>query len=380
MHKILHKKIKSDVEQVKDFVDSPSKNDIEFVTRKINVDSVVSTGSTLLDLAISGKRKRGGGIPGGVLMEIFGRSQSGKTAVMAEIMASAQSLGGSTFLEDPEGRLDEEYTRIYGLTIDKKNYTRPDTVEEIMEAVQTWNPLTPKAINVRGTDSLAALSTELEMSPKGDKMGQKRAKEFSAGFRKSARIIANNNWLWVCTNQVRQGDYGDVVPGGMATAFYASIRMKLNQVDEITRTIKLGSKEDASDSSTSKKDKKNKEDKKKDEFTKIIGIKSEAFVIKTVDDPYRKVPIYIIFGYGIDDIRGNLQYIKDMTNATVYDCTDGKTYQSLEKAISYFYTVDEETNEPIEKEDLVNQLRENTIDLWEEIEAKFNSNRSPKRR
>ena len=31
-----------------------------------NTETLVSTGSTLLDLAISGGRKRGGGIPGGV--------------------------------------------------------------------------------------------------------------------------------------------------------------------------------------------------------------------------------------------------------------------------------------------------------------------------
>lgn len=362
--------IKKKSKEVRDSIESPVDNDLTFVTRKIDLDKVVSTGSTLLDLAISGKRRRGGGIPGGILMEIFGRSQSGKTAVMAEIMASAQSHEGSTFLEDPEGRLDQEYSRIYGLSIDKKNYSRPDTVEEIMEAVQNWKPDNPKTINVRGTDSLAALSTELEMSPKGDKMGQKRAKEFSAGFRKSARIIANNKWLWVCTNQVRQGDYGDVVPGGMATAFYASIRIKLKQIDEITKTIKLGnSSEEDSPDSTSKKDKKNKDKKNKDEFKKIIGIESEAFVLKSIDDPYRKASIYIIFGYGIDDIRGNLQYIKDMTNSAVYTCSNGKTYQAITAAIGY-----------TEKNGLIDQLKEQTIDLWEEIEAKFNSNRPIKRR
>ena len=361
----MHKIIKKKSDEVKEQVETPINDDLAFVTRKISVEKVLSTGSTLLDLAISGKRIRGGGVPGGLLMEVFGRSQSGKTAIMAEILASAQSRGGDTSIEDPEARLDAEYSRIYGVTIDKKSYSRPDTVEEIFEGVQDWKPKSSNEINVRGTDSLAALSTELEMSPKGDKMGQKRAKEVSAGFRKSARIITNNNWLWVCTNQVRQGDYGDTVPGGMATAFYASIRVKLKQVDEITKTIKLGSTEEVTEPT-------NKKDKKKDnkgEFKKVIGIESEAFVVKSIDDPYRKAMIFILFGYGIDDIRGNLQYIKDMTNNTVYTCPDGKTYQQLNAAIGH-----------VEKNDLVDQLRENTIDLWEAIEAKFNLNRPIKRR
>jgi uncharacterized metal-binding protein YceD (DUF177 family) len=34
----------------------------------------------------------------------------------------------------------------------------------------------------------------------------------------------------------------------------------------------------------------------------------------------------------------------------------------------------------VEKSDLVDQLKEQTIDLWESIEAKFNLNRPMKRR
>jgi len=41
----------------------------------------ISTGSTLLDLAISGGRIRGGGLPGGILVEVFGPSGVGKTVL-----------------------------------------------------------------------------------------------------------------------------------------------------------------------------------------------------------------------------------------------------------------------------------------------------------
>ncbi len=37
---------------------------------------------------------KGGGVPGGILMEIYGRSGSGKTSVLSEICASAQAQGG----------------------------------------------------------------------------------------------------------------------------------------------------------------------------------------------------------------------------------------------------------------------------------------------
>lgn len=353
------------VQEVKEAVEAPIDNDLSFITRKINVDSVVSTGSTLLDLAISGKRRRGGGVPGGLLMEVYGKSQSGKTAVMAEILASVQSNGGEANVEDPEARLDEEYTRIYGLSISKFAYSRPDTVEKIIDNALKWKPKNPSAINARGTDSLAALSTELEMGPKGDKMGMKRAKEFSAGFRKTCRLITNNNWLWVCTNQVRQGDYGEVTPGGNAVAFYASIRIRLRQQDEIKKTIVLTSSgEESEEEETTDKEKKSGT-----KVTKIIGIESEAYVVKSIDDPYRTAPLYILFGYGIDDIRGNLQYLKEMNNATVYSCPDGKTYQAINAAILH-----------VEKEQLEKVLKEQTIDMWETIEKRFNLNRTPKQR
>jgi RecA/RadA recombinase len=364
---IIKKKVSDAVAEIKDAIASPLDSDLAFVTRKVSVDSVVSTGSTLLDLAISGKRRRGGGIPGGILMELFGRSQSGKTAVMAEILASVQSRGGETEIEDPEGRLDEEYNRVYGVTMGTNySYSRPDTVEQIMENALSWKPKNPNVINARGTDSLAALTTELEMGPKGDKMGMRRAKEFSAGFRKTARKIANNNWLWVCTNQVRQGDYGETTPGGNAVAFYASIRVRLQQIKKIDKTIKFksGGEVEEVDEPSEKKDKKGGV-----EVSKVIGIETEATVIKSIDDPFRTAPLYIIFGYGIDDVRGNLQYNKDMTNSTTYKCPDGKTYSVLNIAIQY-----------IEKNNLQDGLKEQTIDLWEEIESKFNQNRQTKKR
>lgn len=338
--------IKKRVAEIKKAIDSPTTSDLSFVTRKISVDSVLSTGSTLLDLAISGKRRRGGGMPGGIIVEMFGPAGSGKTALLAETCAHAQLIGGEVKLLDPEARLDKEYARIYQMDVTKENYSRPDTVEDVFKELLQWKPSEDDKINVIGTDSLAALSTELEMD-KGDKMGMKRAKEFSTGFRKAARIISNNNWLMLCTNQIRQGDYGETTPGGLALAFYCSLRIRIKQVGSITKeeTIKSGVK-----------------------VKKIIGIESICSIRKsTVDDPYREAPIYILFGYGIDDIRANLQYVKDMKSMTVYECPDGKTYKSLNMAIRY-----------VEDNKLVRKLKEQVIDLWEEIESKFTLDRPKK--
>ena len=97
----------------------------------IDWKQTLSTGSTLLDLAISSGRKYGGGVPGGILIEIYGRSSSGKTSVLSELCGSAQADGGDIMFLDPEARLDEEYARTYGVNLPKNAYHQPDTVVEI---------------------------------------------------------------------------------------------------------------------------------------------------------------------------------------------------------------------------------------------------------
>ena len=65
-------------------------------------DITVSTGSTLLDLAISGGRFREGGIPLGILVEIFGPSGAGKTVLLSQLAANVQRMGGKVMFHDPK--------------------------------------------------------------------------------------------------------------------------------------------------------------------------------------------------------------------------------------------------------------------------------------
>lgn len=331
-----------DLEDIADEITKESKKPIQ-EKKDYDYTKLVSTGSTLLDLAISGNK--GGGIPGGVIVEIFGAAGSGKTAILSEIGANAQAKGGQVMFLDPEARLDQEYARIYGIKLHQDDYHRPDTVVEMFDYIYNWKPKNPDKINVIATDSLAALSTELEMDSQ-DKMGMKRAKSFSEGLRKTARIIANNGWIIACSNQVRDSQFGETTPGGHAIPFYSSLRIRVNQVSKIEREIDINDKK----------------------IKKTLGIESACYIRKsTIDDPYRECKIYIRFGYGIDDVMGNLQYLKDMTKDTTYDCLDGKKYQSLEKAILY-----------VEENDLQATLKNKVLEMWRLVEDKFKSNRQPK--
>jgi recombination protein RecA len=321
-------------------------------TKQIRVNRTLSTGSTLLDLAISGMRKRGGGIPTGTVIEIFGPSSSGKTGILAELAASAQALGGEILFQDPEGRLDKEYCEIYGVYITPEIHLMPDTVTEMIERIWTWEPTKKdNIINIQCIDSLAALSTKLEMEDE-DKMGMRRAKEFSQGLRKVTRKIRKENWIIACSNQERESDKGVTTPGGRAVPYYSDIRIRVyprfTGGKYIKKKVKL----------TSGK-----------EVEKTIGIISECHIVKSsVDDPFRSAEIYILFGYGIDDIRANLQYIKDINKDTTYIVNE-KSFVSMDKAIDY-----------VEKNNLELEVKEKVIDLWEEVEKSFKFERKKKER
>jgi len=320
---------------------------------KGNFDTVISSGSTLLDLAISGKRVRGGGFPGGVLVEGFGPSQSGKTALLSEIAGNIERQKGENQFHDPEARLDEEFARIFGMHIPKKNYFRPDTVTELFKQARAWEPENDSKFSIINgifADSLAALSTEMEMGNEdGDKMGMRRAKEFSEELRKFCRIIKQKNYLMICSNQIRINTDANkyspkyTTPGGEAVKFYASIRLKFNNPKKITEELTFKGKK----------------------IEKVIGIETEIEVVKSVDEPYRTAPLIIIYGYGIDDIRANLQYIKKYTGSSIYTLNGENLNVSMEKSIQM-----------IEKDPkLITELKNEVIDLWELIDSKFDSNR-----
>ena len=310
---------------------------------------MLSTGSTLVDLAISGKRKKFGGIPTGILVEISGRSGSGKTALLTEICASAQRKKGQAYFNDPEARLDKEYAAITGYSLtDEKLYDRPDTVTALFKNFKDWE-VDPEFPNVFAGDSLAALSTDMEMEDE-DKMGMRRAKELSEGLRKHARMFAKKNILMVCSNQLRESPTGRTTPGGNAVPFYSSVRM---EVMPHFPTAKV------------KREKTIRGVKQ----TKIIGVQSDVTIIKnSLDDPFRKVPVYIIFGYGVDDVRGNLMWLKENRGEKKF-LVDSKEFAGIDPAIAY-----------VEENGLEKKIKKEVVDLWNELEEAFNTKRKPKQR
>jgi len=313
---------------------------------------IVSTGSTLLDLAISGGRVRGGGVPGGILVEIFGPAGCGKTVMLCELAGAVQRQGGQVMFKDPEARLNKQFAQLFDMDVNEIDYSMPSTVPEVFAPIRKWQPEGEGVVHGIFADSLAALSTEWEMNDK-DQYGMRRAKEFSEELRKTCRIITEKGFLLACSNQVRQnldaGPYGQKFksPGGEAIGFYASLRLRCGNPRKLKKTRKIAGKD----------------------VDRIYGVETEVEVYKSsVWEPYRTAPVYIIFDYGIDDIRANLQFVKTSKDEKVYVLGEEKLDKSIDKAIAI-----------IEQDDRVDELREEVIELWQEIEEKFKTERRGKR-
>jgi len=344
---------KSLASKVENYLNGPSNQQ----SKEFDGDTklMVSTGSTLLDLAISGGRCKYGGIPAGILVEIFGPSGCGKTTLLCEIAGDVQRKGGQVMFHDPEARLNKEFAKIFDLDTTNMEYAVVNTVPEVFSSVREWDVENPKRVNGIFADSLAALSTDMEMSKEtGDKMGMRRAKEFSEELRKTCRILVQNNYLMVCSNQVRQnidaGPYGQryVSPGGEAIGFYSSLRLRCFSPQKVKVKKVVNGKE----------------------YSRVIGVDTQIEVFKSsVWKPYHIAPVTIIFDYGIDDIRQNLQFIKAHQKSTTYILRDEKLGKSLDQAI-----------QTVEKEKLETDLKDEVVRLWQEIESKFQSDRKPKKR
>jgi hypothetical protein len=178
----------------------------------------------------------------------------------------------------------------------------------------------------------------------------KRAQKYTQGFRTLGRKIAHDGWIVAASNhEAINFDTGArTTPGGNAWKYWASIRMRIAKAyrqGDIKRTWKISSKT----------------------VERVVGIRADIRIVKnSCGQPFREAPVFIIFGKGVDDVRGNLQWLKETLGTEKYDCID-KKYSEVIPAVRY-----------IEQHDYEPQLREKVIKLWNTIDLHFTEPSKPK--
>ena len=257
-----------------------------------DIKEFISTGSSILDLAISNRPN--GGIAVGRITEINGLESSGKSLIGTHILAETQKKGGLAVYIDTETSVSREWLETIGIDVQNLLYLHVETVEDIFECIE--NIITKIRESDRDrlvtilVDSLAAASTKVEMEADFDKDRWATAKAIviSKAMRKITQMVGRERVALVFTNQLRQKlgvMFGDpwTTSGGKALPFHSSTRIRLKNMGQIKDTKK-----------------------------NTLGMKARAQIIKNrLGPPLRHADFNLYFDSGIDDKGSWLQVMKD---------------------------------------------------------------------
>jgi recombination protein RecA len=252
----------------------------------------ISTGSSILDLAISNRPH--GGLPVGKMVEFNGLEGTGKSLLSAHVVADTQKKGGIAVVIDTENAAAPEFWKSLGVDLSKLLYVQCETVEDIFEKMEQMIGIVRKSNKDRIltiiVDSVAAASTKAELESDHGKDGFATGKSIiiSKAMRKITTMIGRQKVLTVFTNQLRQNlnamAFGDkyVVSGGKSLAYHCSVRVRLNN----TGKLKKGEE--------------------------VIGNECKAVVVKNrMGPPQRQASFDIYFDSGIADYGSWIKVLKE---------------------------------------------------------------------
>ncbi len=272
----------------------------------------ISSGSIVLDEALGI-----GGYPRGRIIEIFGPESSGKTTLTLQAIAEVQKEGGIAAFIDAEHALDPVYAKALGVNVSELWLSQPDTGEQALEIAE--HLIRSGGIDLIVVDSVAALTPKLEIDGEmGDSQIGLQARLMSKALRKITGILSKSNTCIMFINQIRirigiMFGNPETTTGGNALKFYASLRLEVRKIEQITRS---GSSDD------------------------VIGNKIRVKIVKNkVAPPFRKVELVIYFGKGISREAGildaALKYNLIQKTGSWYSLGDNKLGQGRESAIEY---------------------------------------------
>ena len=261
-----------------------------------DVNDWVSTGSTVLDLAISNRPN--GGFPVSKIVEITGLEQSGKSLLASHVIANTQKKDGIAVYIDTESSLNAQFLRAIGVDVEKMVYLPLETIEDIFDAIENIilkvRENDPDKLVTIVVDSVAAATTKIESAADFEKDGYATQKAIiiSKAMRKITNLIGQERILLIFTNQLRQKlgamPFADqyTTSGGKALQFHSSVRIRLKQVGKLKEKI--------------------------NGVDEVVGSEVEANIVKNrIGPPNRKVRYNVYYRQGMDDFGGWLKLMKN---------------------------------------------------------------------
>ena len=235
----------------------------------------VSTHNRAIDYIISGKADGTGGFPCGRIIELFGDPSSGKSLLLAHVLAETQRMGGIPALVDAEATFDWSFAERIGLNPKNMLYTKAHryertkrkiigkngkiedveiesvvaaSVERVAQILKDLIDITchehPGVLLVIGLDSVAILTTEHELDAP-DRRDLTKAQALRKFVRDLEGKISELDIMLICTNHVIANiDANPFIhkvgprelkstPGGSGLPFGSSVRLDLKRGKDI---------------------------------------------------------------------------------------------------------------------------------------------------
>lgn len=267
----------------------------------------ISTGCELLDCVL------GGGWVLGRVSNVVGDKSTGKTLLAIEACANfAHTFDhGDIRYAEAESAFDVDYAENLGLPRDRVTFVTSqreiETVEDVFEDLAAYlEKKDPDEPGLYIVDSLDALSDRAEMGTPLDKgsYGMGKAKMMSKLFRQLVRRVERSRVHVMIISQVRDNigvTFGKKTTrsGGRALDFYATHVLYLAHMQTLKQTV--------------------------NKTQRAIGVTIKAKCEKNkIALPFRDCQFDIRFGFGIDDIGANLDWLKEIGQLSLVDLTEGQ--------------------------------------------------------
>jgi len=314
-----------------------------FLSDKKDID-FISSGSTLLNLVL------GGGWAMGRMSNLVGDKSSGKTLLAIEACANfvKKYPKGKIYYHETEAAFDKNYAGALGMPVDKVIFIEDImTVEGMFKFIDDKildKSKIPKLYILDSLDALDATEDSRKELDEAGYSGARKAGKLSSLFRKRIKDIEGSNICLLIISQIRVNigvTFGKKTTrsGGKALDFYASQIVWLKTLSKISKTISG--------------------------ITRPYSLLVRANCEKNkVGLAFRECEFPILFGYGINSVLSNLQFLE-------------KT-KFLDKLSFKFRRIQSFAEKIIEENDIdkITEIDKITKEVWNNIESGF----LPKRR
>jgi len=289
----------------------------------------------------------GGGWAQERIINVVGDSAAGKSLLCIEAIANfAQKYpNGRIWYNEVEAAFDTGYAEALGMPIDRVEfvngcYTVEDFYEDLKSKIEKTEE---KGLYI--LDSLDALSDKAELERNFDEgtYGMGKPKQMGKLFRQLVQHLKHGKITVIIVSQERDKiniAFGKKTTrsGGRALDFYCSQILWLAKKETLKKIIR--------------------------KVERPVGLKVRAKLEKSkVGLPYRHCDFSIRFGYGIDELEANMNWLKDVGRLSDVGVELDKYLKAKLKEINALPDEEfEKTNE---------QIRNTVRKLWYEIETEF---------